>query len=222
MKENKINLFLLTTSVLSIIMLIIGGTYSYFNMRTMSKLNAVAVEAGKIKVGLGVSPIYTGYKLIPANDEDIMTAYNQNCLDDYDNGACLAYGLEIFNFSNNMQEVFGTINFNLQNIENLSYLILDENNNIYLDSSKVTANNELTLGPSFAIDGVPTGGTSNSKKFTLIIWLSNLNEDQTPVDAGGTFSATVTYSSIYGGKLTATISGTEKESSTPSQIGGDE
>lgn len=220
MRENKINLFLLITSVLSIIMLVIGGTYSYFNMRTMSKLNAVAVEAGKIKIGLGVSPIYTGYKLIPTNDSDIMTAYNQKCLDDYDNGACLAYGLEIFNFSTNAQQAFGTINFTLNNIENLRYLILDENNNVYLDKSKVTANKDLTLGDSFTINGVTTGKQFGSKKFVLIVWLSNLNEDQTPIDAGGTFSATVTYSSIYGGKLTATISGEEK--GTSSQIGGEE
>ena len=61
MKENKLNVFLLITSVLSISVLVVGATYSFFTMSAMSRVNAVSVEAGKVQLGLGVSPIYTGY-----------------------------------------------------------------------------------------------------------------------------------------------------------------
>ncbi|MBQ8193307.1 MAG: hypothetical protein IJZ46_04495 [Bacilli bacterium] len=218
MKENKINIFLLITSILSISILVIGGTFSYFSLRTMSKMNAIAVEAGKVKIGLGVSPVYTGHPLIPTNDSDIIKAYNQKCLDDYQNGACLAYGLEIFNFHKS-ESVIGKIDFTVEGIENLSYMVLDENNNVYLDKTSIKGTtNGMSLGPSFILADA-SGTNPISKKFTLLIWLTNINKDQTDMDAGGKFSAVVTYESIYGGKLTATVEGYEKEGNDTAQIG---
>ena len=84
MENNKFNKFIIITSILSIIILLIGGTFSYFSLSAMSKLNALAVDAGKVKLGLGVSPIYTGYAIIPLKDEYIDIAYNQRCKDDFD------------------------------------------------------------------------------------------------------------------------------------------
>ena len=85
MKEknsNKINKFLLVTTILSMTILLIGGTFSYFTLSTMSKMNALAVSAGKVRLGLGVSPVYTGYPIIPLKDEYINIAYKQKCKDD--------------------------------------------------------------------------------------------------------------------------------------------
>lgn len=220
MKNNKINMFLIITTMLSSIILLIGATFSYFTTRSMSKTNAVSMEAGKVKLGLGVSSISTGHKLIPTNDSDIMTAYNQNCIDDNGNGACLSYGLEIFNY-NKSQDIIGTIDFEVTDIDNLSYMLLDENNNIYLDKVSVEdgINNNLPLGNPFSLqDGselIPA-----SKKFTLLIWLSNLDEDQSEFDAGGSFKASITYNSVYGGKLTASIDGYEDNSNNTSHLGG--
>lgn len=220
MKQNKINVFLLVTSILSTFILLIGATFSYFSTRNMSKMNALAVEAGKVRLGLGVSPLYTGYKLIPTNDSDIMTAYNQKCLDDYGNGACLAYEFEVYNF-NLKQDVIGKIDFNVEGIENLSYIVLDENDTIYLDKTSVGngITKDLPLGEHFILEDA-TELNSKSKKFKLIIWLTNLEQDQNETDAGGQFSATITFSSVYGGKLTATIDGYESSDNNTSHLGG--
>lgn len=220
MKQNKINVFLLVTSILSTFILLIGATFSYFSTRNMSKMNALAVEAGKVKLGLGVSPLYTGYKLIPTNDSDIMTAYDQQCLDDYGNGACLAYEFEVYNF-NLKQDVIGKIDFNVEGIENLSYIVLDENDTIYLDKTSVGngITKDLPLGEHFILEDA-TELNSKSKKFKLIIWLTNLEQDQNEIDAGGQFSATITFSSVYGGKLTATIDGYESSDNNTSHLGG--
>lgn len=220
MKQNKINVFLLVTSILSTFILLIGATFSYFSTRNMSKMNALAVEAGKVRLGLGVSPLYTGYKLIPTNDSDIMTAYNQKCLDDYGNGACLAYEFEVYNF-NLKQDVIGKIDFNVEGIENLSYIVLDENDIIYLDKTSVGngITKDLPLGEHFILEDA-TELNSKSKKFKLIIWLTNLEQDQNETDAGGQFSATITFSSVYGGKLTATIDGYESSDNNTSHLGG--
>ncbi len=220
MRENKLNVFLLITSVLSISILVIGATYSFFTMSTMSKVNAVSVEAGKVQLGLGISPIYTGYKLVPMNDEDVMKAYHQKCLDNIGSGACLAYGIEVFNFADS-QDIIGKIDFNLNGIANLSYLVLDENNNIYLNNTKVGENGtNMPLGDSFTLNN----GSSTapfSRKFVLILWISNLDRNQNEEDMGGVFSATVTYSSVLGGRITATVDGETGLSAQTALVGED-
>lgn len=219
-KTNKINAFLLVTSVLSTAILLISATFSYFTTQSMSKMNAVAIEAGKIKLGLGVSSLYTGHKLIPMNDNDVMKAYNQECIDDLGNGACLAYSFEVFNYEKSV-DVSGTIDFNVDGIEHLSYMILDENNNVYLDKTSVSngVNEKLSLGDGFTLeDGTSLNG--NSKKFYLLIWLTNLDEAQEAYDAGGSFSASITYNSIYGGRLSTNISGYESDNNNVAELGG--
>lgn len=210
MEKNKINKFLLATSILSMTILLIGATYSYFSMSAMSKMNALSVEAGKVRIGLGVSPIYTGYDLIPLKDELIDTAYENKCLDYLGRGACLAYGIEVFNFSKS-QTVDGVINFKVNGIQNLTYMVLDENGNVYQDALHIgTGSKDLPLGPTFSLadaSAIP----STSKKFTILIWLSENYKVQDETDSNGNFSAVVTYSSINGGKLTATVDGTKMD-----------
>ena len=219
MKEknsNKINKFLLVTTILSTTILLIGGTFSYFTLSTMSKMNALAVSAGKVRLGLGVSPVYTGYPIIPLKDEYISVAYKQKCKDDLDRGACLAYGLEVFNFEEK-SEIEGIIDFHLNGLENLSYMVLDENDNVYLDITHINKDNptNLSLGKAFtlakAVDGI-----TPSKKFTLLIWLTDNNDVQDETDAGKSFSADITYRTSEGGRLTASVDGKQAENSDPS------
>lgn len=220
-KQNKINIFLLITTIFSTFILLIGATFSYFSTKNMSDMNSLAVEAGKVKLGLSVSALSTGHKLIPTNDSDIMTAYKQNCIDDYGNGACSLYEFEIYNF-NKSQDVIGKIDFDVKEIENLSYMILDENDNVYLSKTSVPKGEtkDLPLGEHFIL-GNATELNSTSKKFKLIIWLTNLDKDQNGIDAGGSFSAVITFSSVTGGRLTATVDGYEDSSSNnTSHLGG--
>ena len=187
MKQNKINLFLLITTIFSSVILLVGATFSYFTTKNMSEMNALAIEAGKVKLGLGVSPIYANNKLIPTNDEDIMKAYNQKCIDDYGFGACLVYQFEVYNF-NAKQDVIGKIDFDVNDIENLSYMVLDENDNVYLDKTSVGngITKDLPLGEHFILDNA-SQLNGKSKKFKLIIWLTNLKDvDQNDTDGGGT------------------------------------
>jgi hypothetical protein len=56
------------------------------------------------------------------------------------------------------------------------------------------------LGDSFELD------TGESRDFVLVIWLSNLEGPQDDEDAGGNFSASVTYETTYGSRITGTFS----------------
>lgn len=223
MESYRANKFLFVTSVLSILILAIGGTFSFFSVSNKSKYDAIKVSADKIELALSVSPIYTEHKLIPTNDKDVldMTAYKNECIDDKGYGACLAYEIEVSNFYKE-QDLIGTIDFEVEDIENLSYIILDENEKVYLEKKSVTngKTESMPLGENFVL-GDATETNPTTKKFILIIWLTNIeDQDQNDADAGGKFSASVTFESvIYGGKLTGTINGYEDEKN--SNVGGD-
>jgi len=225
MNSFRANKFLFVTSVLSILVLTIGGTFSFFTVSNKSRYDAVKVEADKIQLALAISPIYTGHKLIPTNDEDVldMTAYNNKCVDMYGNGACLAYDLEITNFNGN-QDMIGTIDFDVKGIENLSYIVLDEDKKVYLEQKSVKngITENMSLGEHFLLNDA-TETKPSKRNFTLIIWLTNLKEeDQTDFDSGGSFTASVSYeSAIYGSKLTGTVHGIEDENPEFNNSGGD-
>ena len=85
-------------------------------------------------------------------------------------------------------------------IVNLKYLVLDEDNAVYVPQDDVVDGTDLTLGDEFSLD------TNESKNFVLIIWLSNLEESQNSYDGHGDFSAVVTYKSTSGSKITGTFS----------------
>lgn len=221
MKENKANIFLTATSVISMFILLIGTTFSYFSVSNRSKYDAVSVEANKINLALSISPLYTGHKLIPTNDKDIMKAYENKCVDLYNFGACIAYTLELTNFSSK-QDIIGHIDFTVNGIQNLSYMVLDEKDNVYLDKTAINGNTMgMPLGSNFVLDATKTSPAS--KKFTLIVWLTNLpDEDQNDFDAGGSFEAAVSYESVFGNKLTATVNGFGEENGSVSELGGND
>lgn len=220
MESYRANKVLFVTSVFSLMILAIGTTFSFFTVSQRSKYDAVIVEADKISLSLNLSPLYTGKSLIPTNDEDIMTAYNQECIDDNGKGACLAYEIKISNF-NKGQDIVGKINFDVTDIEHLSYMVLDANDNsIYLN--KTSIKNGVTEGMSLGPHFILTNGTEllpTTRNFIILIWLTNLDRDQTPEDAGGTFTASVTYESVYGSKMTGYIKGTGEENGEVSEVG---
>lgn len=222
MESYRANKVLFVTSVFSLMILAIGTTFSFFTVSERSKYDAVIVEADKISLSLNLSPLYTGHSLIPTNDEDIMTAYNQECIDDNGKGACLAYQIKVSNFSKG-QDIVGKIKFEVEGIEHLSYMVLDENNLPYLN--KISIKNGVTEGMSLGPHFILTNGTEllpTTRTFTVLIWLTNLDRDQTPEDAGGTFTASVTYESVYGSKMTGYIKGTGKENGEVSEVGESE
>lgn len=207
MESFRANKFLFVISVLSIMVLTLGTTFSFFTVSNKSKYDAVKVEADKISLALSVNKLYTGHELIPTNDSDIMTAYNNKCVDKYGYGACLAYTVEVSNFSSK-QDLIGTIDFEVAGIENLSYMLLDEEKNIYLNKQKINngISENLSLGEHFILQD-STENNPSVKTFTLLIWLTNLDKDQKDTDAGGSFTASISYESIiFGSKLTGTIS----------------
>lgn len=195
MKRDK---FMMGISILLLIVMMLGATFSYFAAITRGDENIVAVAAN-FGAGVEITGLYGGKSLIPMDDNDVMIGYNNQCVDRRGFGACYAYNIHVENTGDKFSYV-GTINFNVNDIANLKYLLLDEDNNKYVDNTAILSGEDQTLGDSFELD------TGESRDFVLVIWLTNLPGPQDDEDAGGNFSATVTYESTYGSKITGTFS----------------
>lgn len=194
MKKSK---YLMVLSIVLLIIILFGTTFAYFAAiaKGEEEVNMVAANFGANVV---ISPVYNEKKIIPMDDSDVMIGYNRHCVDDLGYGACYAYNIHIENTGDKFSYV-GTINFDVTDIENLKYLVLDEDNNKYVEDTLISGDDQ-TLGDGFELD------TGESKDFVLVIWLSNLEGPQDDQDAGGNFSASVTYESTYGSKITGTFS----------------
>ena len=195
----KPNNSLMVMSVLSLFIILLGSTFSYFNISARSNPNDMSLTAMNFDTSVEVTALHNDKSLIPMDDSDVMKAYSQNCIDDDGYGACQAYNIEITNngLTNNYD---GIIKFTVNDIVNLKYLVLDEDNDVYVPQDDVVDGTDLTLGDEFSLD------TNESKNFVLIIWLSNLEESQNSYDGHGVFSAVVTYKSTSGSKITGTFS----------------
>lgn len=196
MKNNK---FMVIISILLIIVMLIGATFSFFAISTGSSNNAVDMTAANFGASVEITALYNDKTLIPMNDSDVMIGYTNHCVDQYGYGACQAYNIHIINTGDEFGYA-GTIKFNVTGIENLKYLVLDEDNNKYVSDTAIVSGEDQTLGDSFVL------GNGESKDFVLVIWLSNLMGPQDAQDAGGSFNAAVSYESTYGSRITGTFS----------------
>jgi hypothetical protein len=192
MKPNK---FMTIISVLTLFIVLVGATFAYFSVSVSSNEDAIAGEAAVISISLDVQPLYTGRPLIPTNDSDIDTAYANSCVDIHNNGACGAYTITVTN-AGQATNYTGTIKFNLTDITNFKYRLLDENDNVYQDTTTVITGTDQSLGNSFVL------ATNEAKTFTLIVWLPNMSYEQDASDANGHFSADVTYTTSAGSRVT--------------------
>lgn len=207
MSSKEKTLLFLAIYIFSFIFMSFGGAFSYFSARTRSHENALDAKSGHLSLGLEIKAKYAGHDLIPIDDKDIMIAYNKECKDNKDKGVCLAYDIFITNNSVR-QDVTGNIDFELDHIENLSYLVMDENGNVYQETKKVSGTvSGMPLGNNFILD-TASEEAPITKKFTLLLWITNMDYEQKE-DYNGNFSAYVTYNSIFGQKLSSNISGKE-------------
>ena len=202
MKERKEILYLII-SILTLVIMGLGATFAFFtmNVNEKNKENILATSA-KVKVNLKVLTLYTGYNILPTNDEDIEKAFKNECIDSIGNGACLAYTIEIDN-DGNSQSGYLSFKFNSETLENLKFILLDNDNNY-----------NIIQNPTYAVDGevkvneIINMNTNDVKKYTLVVWLSNIKENEQNKEQGGDFTAMVSYSSSSGSRITGSMNQT--------------
>lgn len=200
MGENvKKNSFLVTLYVLTFVFIFIGATFSYFSNVNGSENGAVAAKSAFVGAELIIKALYNEKGLIPLNDTDVYTAIDNECVDINEMGACQAYTLTLKNIGEAMTYA-GTIVFDLDNITNLNYMVLDEEGNEYQPLTNIVDGDRMSLGTNVSLL------KDETKSFTLVVWVPNYDYDQIEED-NGMFSATVSYESPDDYRITGSVNG---------------
>ena len=192
---------------------IIGSTYAYWTATATSPSKSVNTASTGYNIKMLITPLYSDFRFIPMDNSDALTALKNGCRDKYDRGACSAYTININGYDENTNFISGTMDVTLENITNLSYMVLEEQEE-YDEDNCVTINEKnycistnatpvgdginLSLGDHYEVTN------TTETNLILLIWLTNLDESQNDVDLGD-FSSVITFSMGSGGEIKGSI-----------------
>ena len=191
----KRNVFFSCLYILSFIIMIIGSTLAYFSFRTTSDKNVINASSLKdSSVTISVSQVSGGGDLFPLKDDDIMKAYNRNCVDDNGNMACNKYAVTLNN-TGNSNYLDGKIKFNTSNnLVNLYFMMIDSKGKVYVPTTKIENDKYYNIGKSLKMK------ENSDFSYTLIVWLRNLDENQNS-EMNGNYKGTISYNTITDKRL---------------------
>lgn len=213
MKKNS-KFFYVFIAIMVLAVSTIGATYAYWAASTAGLSNEVQAKSTIYSISMDITPLYHDFSVIPMNDADALKALKNGCKDKYDRGACSAYTIYVYDYNPDLGFVSGVMDINTNNMQNLSYMMLRESDvydeekcsmvdgEIYCIGKEATPMGDgvgLSLGDSYNIVG------TESTKFILLLWLSNLNQSQNDTDVGS-FDAVVTIQAGSSGKIMGSIS----------------
>lgn len=215
--KNRIKIYYIIFAIGIFALTTVGATYAYWTSSASSTNNSITTNSTGYSINMTIKPLYHGFSFIPMNDDDVVKAITKECKDKYDRGACSAYLIDVFGYSEGLDIISGTIN-GITNIENLSYVIMSpklENE----DEKKCTSieiDNETKeyciYTPYYKFDGteqimIESYNVSNasSVQFILIVWLHNEDRSQNN-ESIGSFTASVTIAAGAGGRIQGVIS----------------
>ena len=191
----------------------IGSTYAYWVATASSKDSDINASSTTYEISMNINPLYNKFSFIPMDDFNALKALGNQCKDKYGRGACNAYIINIYGYDTKLGSISGSMDVNLDNIENLSYMMLEEssedngtscvtiNDKIYCIGKEATSVGDgvnLSLGDSYEVVG------TDNKSFILLIWLTNLEQSQNERDIGN-FNAAITFSMGNGGEIKGSI-----------------
>ena len=196
-KGFKLNIYAVL-SILTFIVMGIGSTFAYFTANMNAARGDMSVSSIKLVMELKVSPLYSELELLPTNDDDIYKAFDNKCLDLVGNGACLAYTIEINNIGQE-QSGYLTFKYESDSIKNLKFTVLDNDNDFaVLQPPTLASSVDIQIGEAIKM-------TSNqSKRVTIVLWISNLNIPQ-DYEQAGTFTGQVSFNSALGAVVTGSM-----------------
>lgn len=214
-KMGKAKSWYVVLIIFILIICLIGSTYAYLTS-TANGGNDVGTSSTNYSVSMNITPVYGDFSMIPMDDTDVLKAINNECKDKYNRGACNLYNVNVYGYDSSISSFSGTMKVTTNNIENLSYMVFEETNEVkenecviieeknYCISKEVTHvvdDNDTSIGEDYNVLGL------ESKKLLLVFWLSNLNASQNNTDIGD-YNASVTISlGKDGGQISGNING---------------
>ena len=213
-KMSKRQVIYLVLFIVCVFVMAAGGTYAYLAASTSSTEDSVQTESTTYSISMDLLPLYSDFSFIPMNDSDTVKALSNKCRDKYDRGACSAYKIDIYGYSNKLDFISGYMDVTTNNMSNLSYMMyrlsdtfneetcvkLEEKNYCIAQEARPVGDGvELSLGDKYSVFGM------ERTEFILLFWLSNLEVSQNVTDIGS-FEAEVTMQAGNGGQIKGVIS----------------
>lgn len=236
-RENSQGIFFGVIGVATLIVAMIGATMAYFTASQSGKENAVTAKASQVIINYTDGDTMTGAEeLIPAYANVASAGYmfgygdddsKSQCIDDKGNGVCSIYHFEVENKGDQSIDITGKITVSENGFENLRYMVYDVSDyvgakpftpaSVFTGSLSLPAPSDDVANPVSSVFGYDsteyksvTIGSNQTKKYDLVVFLNNLDVDQTPKESGKTFKATVSVNLVGAqDKIQGTIEGVE-------------
>ena len=190
--------FYAVMGVATLVVAIIGATFAFFSATGATNSDAIQGQtATAASVALSVeqvSPTSESLKgkagrMVPLTTSDLATALSKDCVDSNGYVACQVYKVTVTNSEATADAVRATTTVQLTNgdIANLKWQRLESATALDDEFTAVGSHTTASILQSNTT-GI-TGGSSDVYYF--VVWLENLDTDQTNTDAGKTFGGTV-------------------------------
>ena len=206
--NNGKGIFYGVIGVATLVVAIIGATFAYFSA-TATNDTVIQGNAAQIGLNLEVTKVSTDAAagLIPMNDEDVAKGLegdaatdSKMCVDKNGNTVCQVYKITVTNNGTATAVVNGTLNITGTTFANLKWQLLTGT-----ESSSLSTTTTYNPIATTTLDTGASLTASGSKTYFVMIWISNLESDQTSTDTGS-FTGSVTFNSADGAGVSATFS----------------
>ncbi len=206
--NNGKGIFYGVIGVATLVVAIIGATFAYFSA-SASNNNVIQGNAATTGLSLAVNKISTDAAggLIPMNDADVSKGLegdtatkSKMCVDKNGNTVCQVYQITVTNTGSSTAVVNGTLNIVGASFANLKWQLLDGSD----AGSLETTTTYNPIATTQLVNGVSLTASGKADYF-IMIWISNLESDQSATNTG-TFTGTVTFNSADGAGISATFS----------------
>ena len=180
------------------VILIIGATTAYFTQSGIGETGNV-VSTDQVTLHYDDNDDYMLGELIPINEKDLVTAYNNKCKDNKGYNVCSIYQFTITNTGNVVQDIIINMHPKANGFTNLKFNLYDITNNVPLISNESLTLNSETLIP-LVNDLTLDTNNNKSNTYELVFYIKNdPYNDQTDLDAGKRFGANIEVNSVTTG-----------------------
>lgn len=196
--------------VITIVILVTGGTYAFFVANAQNA--SIVGTTYSSDFGIEAFEIKKATALIPVDDTDIskvIAKSSDKCIDNDGRELCSIYKIDVINKGNSIElQGFIRTSNSTYTTENLKYQVYNSNFAAVTDVMTITHNSGDTVYFKKGEQSYPINladGTTNETKvsYYIVFWISEINEPQDDQDK--TYDCKIGFESIYGDKLTSTF-----------------
>lgn len=213
--NNKKMLFYMIFGVAILIMVVVGATYAFFETMISSDDNSVNVDSLDVSLLLEEDTSYIKTNLFPSSEDivsdSLLKVGEDKCIYN-EHEVCSAYTFTVINpsfqspvpITMTLNPIEGNNEFH--NLYYKIYRVIKDSNSTtqyteVIPSTKLNYQdyNAIVLDKLDTYIPASTNTTRGEVSYEIVMWIKETDEDQTELDGGKTFKATINVSSGYKG-----------------------